>query len=154
MRITPIDIRQQHFAVRFRGFDPQEVDAFLEDVAEDYEALMRENGLLKEQLASLEERSRGVSDREKVLQDTLVMTQQMSEQIKENARREAEALVREAHAQRDRALQDIEADAGRVRADLSNLKRLRHELIENLKSTVESYQRLLETDLKDEGPEE
>jgi cell division initiation protein len=154
MRITPIDIRQQHFAVRFRGFDPQEVDAFLEDVAEDYEALMRENGLLKEQLASLEERSRGVSDREKVLQDTLVMTQQMSEQIKENARREADALVREAHAQRDRALQDIEVDAGRVRADLSNLKRLRHELIENLKSTVESYQRLLETDLKDEGPEE
>jgi cell division initiation protein len=154
MRITPIDIRQQHFAMRFRGFDPQEVDAFLEDVADDYEALMKENGLLKEQLAGLEERTRGVSSREKLLQDTLVMTQQMSEQIKENARREAEVLMREAQAQRDRALGEIEADAEKARADLASLKRLRRELIEGLKSTVESYQRLLETDLKDEGPEE
>jgi cell division initiation protein len=154
MRITPIDIRQQHFATRFRGFDPQEVDTFLEDVAEDYEALMKENGLLKEQLATLEERSRGVTDREKILQDTLVMTQQMSEQIKENARREAELLVREAQGQRDRMLEDIEADAGRVRSDIANLKQLRRELIETLKSTVETYQRLLETDLKDEGPDE
>jgi cell division initiation protein len=154
MRITPIDIRQQHFATRFRGFDPQEVDAFLEDVAEDYEALMKENGLLKEQLAALEERSRRVSDRERVLQDTLVMAQQMSEQIKDNARREAELLMRDARGQRERLLGEIEADAEQVRTDVANLTRLRRELIETLKSTVESYQRLLETDLKDEGPEE
>ena len=48
MRITPMDIRQQQFTVKmFRGFDVQEVDTFLEDVAQDYEALMRENTLLK-----------------------------------------------------------------------------------------------------------
>src|SRR5229473_2767108 len=57
MRITPLDVRQQQFTVRmFRGFDVQEVDAFLQDVAEDYETILKENALLKEQLAVLEER--------------------------------------------------------------------------------------------------
>ena len=51
MRITPMDIRQQQFTVRmFRGFDVQEVDTFLEDLADDYEAMLKENTLLKEQL--------------------------------------------------------------------------------------------------------
>ena len=80
MRITPMDIRQQQFTVKmFRGFDVQEVDTFLEDVAQDYEALMRENTLLKEQLQALEERTRGLEGREKVLQQTLVTTQRLTE---------------------------------------------------------------------------
>ena len=57
MRITPMDIRQQQFTVKmFRGFDTQEVDTFLEDLASDYEALLKENSILKEQLQALEER--------------------------------------------------------------------------------------------------
>ena len=56
MRITPMDIRQQQFTVKmFRGFDTQEVDTFLEDLAADYEALLKENSLLKEQLQALED---------------------------------------------------------------------------------------------------
>ncbi|MEK7385411.1 MAG: DivIVA domain-containing protein, partial [candidate division NC10 bacterium] len=52
MRISPLDIRQQQFTVKmFRGFDTHEVDAFLDDVAEDYETVLKENALLKEQLA-------------------------------------------------------------------------------------------------------
>ena len=55
MRLTAADIRQQQFAVKLiRGFDPQEVDAFLEEIADDFEELARENNLLKEQLATLE----------------------------------------------------------------------------------------------------
>jgi len=68
-----MDIRQQQFTVRmFRGFDVQEVDTFLEDVAQDYEALIKENALLKEQLQVLEDRTRGLEDREKVLQTILL----------------------------------------------------------------------------------
>ena len=82
MRITPMDIRQQQFTVRmFRGFDVQEVDTFLEDVAQDYEALIKENALLKEQLQVLEDRTRGLEDREKVLQQTLVSSQQFAEEM-------------------------------------------------------------------------
>jgi cell division initiation protein len=93
MRLTPLDIRQQQFTVRmFRGLDAQEVDAFLEDVAEDYEATLKENALLREQLSALEERSRGLVDREKALQDTLLTTQRLAEEMKESARREAQLI--------------------------------------------------------------
>src|SRR5439155_1306273 len=94
MRISPLDIRQQQFTVKMlRGFDPHEVDAFLDDVAEDYEAVLRENALLKEQLITLEERSRGVADREKAIQDTLVATQRLGDEMKAAARRVAEPPV-------------------------------------------------------------
>src|SRR5262247_1287668 len=99
-----MDIRQQQFTVKmFRGFDVQEVDTFLEDVAEDYEALVKENALLKEQLQALEERTRGLEEREKVLQETLITTQRLTEEMKENARREAALIVREAEVQGEKA---------------------------------------------------
>ena len=78
MRISPHDIRQQQFTVRmFRGTDRQEVDSFLEDVADDYETLLKEHQLLKEQLAAMEDRQRGVLDRERSLNETLVTTQRL-----------------------------------------------------------------------------
>src|SRR5438094_816513 len=90
MRISPLDIRQQQFTVKMlRGFDKHEVDAFLDDVADDYEAVLRENALLKEQLATLEERSRGLAARERALQDTLVTTQRLGDEMKAAARRVA-----------------------------------------------------------------
>src|SRR5437879_11769454 len=51
MRLSPLDIRQQQFTVRMlRGLDPQEVEAFLEDVAEEYELLLPKRHVLLEQL--------------------------------------------------------------------------------------------------------
>src|SRR3989442_1167752 len=61
MRISPLDIRQQQFTVKLlRGFDTQEVDAFLDDVAEDYETVLKEKAQLREQVATFEERARGL----------------------------------------------------------------------------------------------
>ena len=93
----PMDIRQQQFTVKmFRGFDVQEVDTFLEDLAGDYETLLKENALLKEQLQPLEERTRGLEERERVLQETLVTTHKVVEEMKEGAKRDAALAVREA----------------------------------------------------------
>jgi len=105
MRLSATDIRQQQFAIKLiRGFDPQEVDAFLEEVADDFEELTKENNLLKEQLATLEERTKGIEARERTLQETLITTQKIAEEFKENARREAELVLREAHLRSGRKL--------------------------------------------------
>ena len=152
MRITPIDIRQQQFTLKlFRGFDVQEVDAFLEDVANDYEQLVKENALLKEQVASLEERARGVADREKMLQDTLVTTQRMAEELKENGRREAQLMVREAELQADKLLEEARAEEGKIKNQILVLKRARRQLAEALRGTIEMYQRMIAEELKNEG---
>src|SRR5713226_615206 len=144
-----MDIRQQQFTVRmFRGFDVQEVDTFLEDLAADYEALLKENSLLKEQLQALEERTRGLEDREKVLQETLMTTQRVVEEMKENARREASLLVREAELQSEKIVDAARASEAMIQNEIAQLKRTRRQLAEALRSTVDMYQRLLEQDLK------
>lgn len=148
MRITPMDIRQQQFTVKmFRGFDVQEVDTFLEDVAEDYEALLKENALLKEQLQALEERTRGLEDRERVLQETLITTQRLTEEMKEGAKREAALIVREAEMQGEKLLEAARAEEAVIRNEINVLKRTRRQLGERLRSTLEMYQRLVEQDL-------
>ena len=157
MRITPMDIRQQQFTVKmFRGFDTQEVDTFLEDLAADYEALLKENSLLKEQLQALEERTRGLEEREKVLQETLVTTQRLVEEMKDQARREASVIIREAEVQADRIIEASRSAEGSLQSEIIALKRTRQQLAEGLRSTVEMYRRLLEQDLRanvGDGPE-
>jgi cell division initiation protein len=155
MRISPQDIRQQQFTVRtFRGFDPQEVDAFLEDVADDYETKLKECQLLKEQVAALEERQRGVLELERTLQDTLLTMQRLAEEVKAAARREAdevraaarqesELIVREAELRGEKGVEAARAEEARVRADIQTLKRSRRQLAGELAATLERYQRLL-----------
>jgi cell division initiation protein len=145
VRITPMDIRQQQFSVKmFRGFDTQEVDAFLEDLAGDYETLVKENALLKEQLQVLEERTRGIEERERVLQETLVTTHKVVEDMKESARREAALTVREAELNAEKILETARAEEAMIHAGVEALKRTRRQLTESLRSTVEMYRRLLD----------
>jgi cell division initiation protein len=144
MRITPHDIRQQQFTVRmFRGFDAQEVDAFLEDVADDYEALLKENQLLKEQIAAQEQRSRGVIEREKTLQDTLVTTQRLVDEMKAAAKREADLIVREAELRGEKAVEAARGEEAKIRAEIQSIKRMRRQLVEELAATMARYQRML-----------
>lgn len=149
MRITPHDIRQQQFTVKMiKGYDPGEVEAFLDDVAGDYEALLKEVTLLKEQLTAQEERSRGLVEREKILQDTLVTTQRLTDEMKASAKREADLVVREAELRGEKMLDDARAEEAEIRVEIQNLKRLRRQAVEEVTSTLERYQRLLaaETD--------
>jgi cell division initiation protein len=144
MRVSPIDIRQQSFTVRlFRGFDPQEVDAFLEDVAEDLEFAIKENTALREQLAAMEERMRAVGEREKILQETLVATQRLIEEMKEAAKREAGLHVREAELQGEKIVESARSEEARILNDVQMLKRTRRQLVEEIRSTLETYQRWL-----------
>jgi cell division initiation protein len=155
VRITPMDIRQQQFTVKmFRGFDTQEVDTFLEDLAADYEALLKENSLLKEQLQALEERTRGLEEREKVLQETLVTTQRLVEEMKDQARREASVIIREAEVQADRIINASRSAEGSLQSEIIALKRTRRQLAEGLRSTVEMYQRLVDQDIKADAGDE
>ena len=152
MRLSPLDIRQQQFTVKmFRGLDPQEVDAFLEDAADDYETLLRENASLKEQLGGHEERARGVTETEKTLKDTLVTTQRLAEEMKENAKREAQLMLRETALSGEKLMEEARAEEAKLRTEIKALKRVRRQLVEDLRETVERYQRALAGDLEAEG---
>jgi cell division initiation protein len=152
MRITPHDIRQQQFTSKIlKGYDPQEVDAFLDDVAEDYESVLKEIALLKEQTAASEERSRGVAEREKSLQETLVTTQRLAEEMKAAARREAELIVREAELRAEKVLEAVRGEEARIRTEIHALRRMRRQVFEEMTSTLERYQRLVSAEDPPDG---
>ena len=149
MRFSPNDIRQQQFSVKiFRGFDPQEVDAFLDDVAEDYEAVLKESILLKEQLAAQEARARGIVEREKSLQDTLVTTQRLADEMKAAARREGELIAREAELRGEKLVEEVRAEEAKIRSQIQSLRRMRRQLVEELTATLERYRRVMTSELE------
>ena len=151
MRVTPADIRQQSFGVRFRGFDPQEVDSFLEEVAGDLEALLKENALLKEQLTAVEERSRGMAEREKLLQETLVTTHRLAEDMREASRRETDQYLKESERQREAMLEAARAEEARIRRDVQALQRARQQLVDEMRTTIDTARRWI-ADLQSDAP--
>lgn len=146
MRITPTDIRQQQFSKRLRGYDAGEVAAFLDDVAEDYESVVKENALLKEELATLEERARALSEHEKTLQDTLITAHRITEDMKSASKREAQLVLREAELAAEKVMEEARAEEARIRSDILALKRVRRQLIDDLRGTLTRYERLLAGD--------
>jgi len=146
MRISALDIRQQQFTVRMRGFDRQEVEAFLDDVAEDYESVVKENAILKEQLATLEDRSRNITEHERTLQDTLVTTHRLTEEMKHAAKRESEMIVRDAELRGEKMSEAARAEEARLKQELAALRRMRAQLVEELRGTLARYDRMLSSE--------
>ncbi len=152
MRVTPMDIRQQQFHRKsFRGYDREEVEGFLEEVASDYEELVRENDLLKEQLAALEERVRGMEEEERLLRETLLAAQKLAEEYKEQARKSAELIVREAEQMAEHVMEAARAEEARIKNEILALKRQRRHIGDGLRATLEQYGKMIEADFADIG---
>ena len=85
MEVTPLDIQQQKFKVRFRGFDVHEVDAFLEQVADTVAALQRENESLCEDIRRFKLESQGYRKREETFKHAMLNSQKVMEEMKKSA---------------------------------------------------------------------
>ncbi len=145
MRLSAMDIRQQQFAVKLiRGFDPQEVDAFLDEMADDWEELIKENNLLKDQLATVEDRLKEIEAREKTLQETLITTQKMAEEFKDSSRRAAEIVLREAQLQAEKYLEEARQEQAKLLSEIAAFKQQRRQMAEELLATLRMHQRLIE----------
>ncbi len=154
MRITPLDIQQKQFPMKFRGFDVEEVYAFLEVVREEMEELLRENASLKEAAQRAENQIKEYRDMESTLRETLMTAQQMVEDYKTNARKEAELLVREAELKADSMLKEAQEKVIKIHEDIVDLKGIRRHFKEELKRMIESHFKMLEFDKEREGEEE
>ncbi|MBM4141370.1 MAG: DivIVA domain-containing protein [Nitrospira sp.] len=154
MRITPLDIQQKQFPMKFRGFDVEEVYAFLEIIREEMEDLLRENATLKENVYRLENQIKEYKDMETTLRETLMTAQQMVEDYKTNARKEAELLVKEAELKSDTILKEAQEKVIKIHEDIVDLKGIRRHFKEELKRLIESHLKMLEFDKEREGEEE
>src|SRR5512135_349137 len=151
MRITPLDIQQKQFPMKFRGFDVEEVYAFLEVVREEMEELLRENASLKENVQRAESHIKEYKDMESTMRETLMTAQQMVEDYKTNARKEAELLIKEAELRADNLVREAQEKVIKIHEDIVDLKGIRRHFKEELKRLIENHVRMLEHDAFREG---
>ena len=113
MTITPNDINNKEFKKILRGYDPDEVDEFLEEIVDDYEKNYKENITLKEKISSLEEKLKHYEDIELTLQNTLILAQSAAEQAKDSSRKDSELILKQ--AQEDASKMIYEAKRNRFK---------------------------------------
>jgi cell division initiation protein len=137
MKITPQDIHQQEFRTSMRGYDKDEVDAFLQMVADEMETLIRDNTRLKDNVKELEAKMGEYIKMERKLEETLLTAQKVTDQLKENADREAKLIIDEAKMEADNILNNTRGELSRIREDITRLETTRDELISQMKALIE-----------------
>ena len=143
MKITPLEIKKQRFAVKMRGYDQAEVETFLEMVSDEYEALMNEKVKLGEEASKLKVQLRDYQQVEKTLQETLMNAQENVTQARENSRREAQIIIREAELKSEKILDDAKEKLDRMKNDLSILRAQKESFAKRLKHLLESQVELI-----------
>jgi cell division initiation protein len=149
MRITPLDVRKQEFRKGMRGLDPDEVYAFLATVADEYEAALNDNKALRERLLELDDKVQEYRSIERTLRDTLVTAERVTVESKDNARREASLIVKEAQLQAERSLRDISSEAVRLRQEIQRLRSQRDAYVAKMKVVAESHVKFIESAERD-----
>ena len=144
LNITPLDIQQQKFKTKFRGFDTQEVEVFLEQTADAFETLLKENEQLKEESRRLHLEIKGYKNREDAFKRALLNSQRVIEQMKENAQKSAELIVAEAEVKAEKILNKAHNRLAQLHEDIGELKRQRVQIEVQIGSIIESHSKLLE----------
>jgi len=150
-RLTAMDVENQEFKRKIRGFDPEEVGYFLKSVAEEIERLNLENGELWEEMGRLRSEHGDLRAREELLQKTLVTAQKMSQEMQDRARKEAELILRDARMKSERTLHDAQENLAKLEAEISRCKIERDLFEKRLRSTVEEHLTLLEQRREETG---
>ncbi len=144
MNLTPLDIQQQQFRVRFRGFDIHEVDRFLEQLADAFTALQSENKELREEIRRLKLETQGYKEREESFKRAMLNSQKVLEQMKENARKSAEVIIADAEVKAEKVLNRAHNRLSQIHEDIAELKRQRMQIEVQIRSIIESHSKLLE----------
>lgn len=144
MNLTPLDIQQQQFKIRFRGFDIREVDRFLEQVAEAFTTLQSENKELRDDLRGLKLETQGYKEREETFKRAMLNSQKVLDQMKENARKSAEVIIADAEVKAEKILNRAHNRLAQLHEDITELKRQRMQIEVQIRSVIESHSKLLE----------
>jgi len=146
MRITPLDIQQMVFNVSFRGYDKEEVNRFLEELAQTVESLNRDHAVQQEKIIFLEQQLAELKRTEATLSNTLLSAQSLAEDVKRNAQREADLVIKEAEVKAGELIRQARVALADTQRDLSSLQKQRLLMIERLRASLRMFERLFEVE--------
>ncbi|TEB05799.1 Septum site-determining protein DivIVA [Pelotomaculum schinkii] len=141
--ITPLDIQKKEFRKAMRGYREEEVDAFLDQVIQDYEALFRENQTLKEKLVLAEQSTARYREIEEVLKNTMIMAQKSADELRQNAEKETSLRLDQARIEAEQITREAEQEAAALiqEADLKAAGMIK-DAEEKAKLIYEEYHRM------------
>jgi len=159
MKLTPLDIQQQKFKVKWRGYDAQEVETYLEMVAEDVESLLRGYNKLTDELKKCDTLLVDYRENERSIQQTIMTTQKVADDLKRTAQREAELIISEAKVEAEKISNDAKTQAEKIlgnsreeienkRSEINDLRNKKLECELSLKNMLESQLRLLKSEVE------
>ena len=151
MRITPLDVRGHRFAVKFRGYDREEVQSFLNFVSEEFEKLVNEVSHLREENGQIKSSLGDILERERILKETLFTAQKLSEEMREEAKKEGRLIVREAELKGQRLVEQAQKKVSQLEDSIRGLKMERDGFERKLRSMLDQYVKLLEMHHEEEA---
>ena len=135
--LTPLDVRRYDFGRTLRGYDPERVEQFRTQVAEELERLTRQTQELEAKAKGFHEQLRAFRERDKALNDALVSAQQLRGEIREQSEREAQLILREARGEGERILEGSRGEIRNLQAHIAELERARRNYLSQLRVMVE-----------------
>ena len=148
MKLTPQEILSQTFARRIKGYDPDEVKSFLQQIAETLESEIQEKEEMKSRTEKLREDLGKLERKEELLRDTLIAAQKFSSEIKANSHKEAELITKDAEIKSEEIVKHAVIRQMAIREEIKNLQFKRKEiesdiihLLNSLKELIETYHR-------------
>ncbi len=144
MNVTPLDLRQQHFKTAMRGFDKTEVIAFLVEAADDYEAALHEAERLRQEVARLDGQVAEHREHERNLRNTLLTAQRLSDDIRDNAQKQAAAVLKDAEARAALILEKAQARLEDVQREIDGLRLKRRDAETTVESVIGNLRNTLE----------
>ena len=144
MGIMPLDLRQQRFRTRFRGFDRVEVATYLAEAADGHEEALRETETLRRDVTQMEADLAEYKEREAELRTTLMTAQRLADDLRQNAQQEAATIVREAQERADFLLQHAQTRLDEFEREISEAKLRVQDVERSIETSISALQHALE----------
>lgn len=135
--LTPLDVRRYEFGRVLRGYDPERVDQFREQVADELERLVRLNQELEQKARSFHDQLKSFRERDKALNEALVHAQQLRSELRDQAEKESSLLLREAQQQAEIILANAQQSIRSLEDELAALDRFRRNYLAQMRVFVE-----------------
>lgn len=139
MAIRPVDVRRKEFKSGFRGYNANEVDDFLDEVADEFESTYAESKRMAEELSAIKGRLEQFQELEGAIREALIQAQQVAGDLRRNATREAELVVREAREQAHRILADSSSRVERVQQSYEVLQKAKRDFQGDFRHLLKTY---------------
>lgn len=151
--LSPLEVQKQSFPRTMRGYSTDEVRAYLHLVAEEMEELLRKVELLSRENKLLRDEIGEHNKRERILKDTLLSAQRVSEELKANAEKEAELIIKDAELLSEKMISQAMARVGELETVIQELKIERKAARNKVRTVLDTFQQMLELDVEQEASE-